>query len=136
MREILFRGKCKDSNEWVYGGYTKPDYPAKDYAIIWESWEGGAGFGTHVIPETVGQFTGLLDKNDVKIFEGDIVKTDLDFEPDERVGLVGKIVFHSCKFSFEFPLWKNSNPSPLDAFHNTEIIGNIHDNPELLEVKP
>lgn len=69
MREILFRGKRVDNGEWVYGQYLKREYPSFTDYSIW------APSGTiPVIPKTIGQFTSLLDKNGIKVFEGDKVK--------------------------------------------------------------
>ncbi len=137
MREILFRGAQKvdgaKSLIWYEGslvietdGYTGE----KEYYIQNEN-------GSYlVIPETVGQYTGLTDKNGKKIFEGDIVKTKK----------YGKIVNHSnvndydiFVVAYELCLFRLVNKYRGfnlidDGYSKLEKIGNIHDNPELLEV--
>lgn len=79
---------------------------------------------SEVIPETVGQYTGLTDKNGKKIFEGDIVKNEY--------GYIGLIVMKTCRYYIE---WQSGNFSnDLYVFADSlEVIGNIHDNPELLK---
>lgn len=125
MREILFRGAqkvdCAKSLVWYEGsliietdGYTGE----KEYYIQNEN-------GSYlVIPETVGQYTGLTDKNGKKIFEGDIVKNEY--------GYIGLIVMKTCRYYIE---WQSGNFSnDLYVFADSlEVIGNIHDNPELLK---
>ena len=89
-----------------------------------------------VLPETVGQFTGLTDKNGKKIFEGDICEVCLD--PEICVGKViwddkiasYNILFNDGKCILPLDLWLNRN-NPVWI----SVIGNIHDNPELLEVE-
>lgn len=128
MREILFRGKDEGTKKWVQGYYLKGAtrhcitcslayYPRYD-----------------VIPETVGQYTGLTDKNGKKIFEGDIVKhlRTLWGVDNSDIGTI-QWCQKTCKFyrtsKFDtvhiVEIWK-------DTAQEYEIIGNIHDNPELL----
>lgn len=123
MREMLFRGQTiykSKGNAWYKGSLITESEGAK---IVYDTtdengWE-------YVIPETVGQYTGLDDKNGNKIFEGDIV--DILTE-NEEIGVVvyengGYIVF-SDGFCVDF----------INNIHGTdvEIIGNIYDNPELM----
>jgi uncharacterized phage protein (TIGR01671 family) len=119
MREILFRGKRVENGEWVEGFVRQ--YKAETKYFIEESIEGR---DWKVIPETVGQYTGLCDKNGKKIFEGDIVR-DCD-------GRIYDIKYFDFEWIAEQPksFWIN-----IKHLKPCEIIGNIHDNPELLEVE-
>ncbi|MCE5332714.1 MAG: YopX family protein [Bacteroidales bacterium] len=151
-REILFRGKRIDNGEFAEGLLIEDDgyyYIYRSFGVCPNGYDylksGGAtvGFYVRVIPETVGQFTGLTDKNGNKIFEGDIVNIpDLEFvdfvdngtsSPDEKYedGIV-EIFFDEGVFCFNHP----NTDTPCPIFYNikeTEIIGNIHDNPGLLK---
>lgn len=149
MREILFRGKRVDNGEWIEGNLFVPDIPYAPTQIC---------FGTNVVrisydinPSTVGQYTGLLDKNGKKIFEGDIIRYT-------RTNMYAP----SCSFhkqdlvSIHLVLWDSSVSAFVQQHYSlnekrivgkgsavlyddrakeniVEIIGNIHDNPELLK---
>lgn len=117
-REILFRGKRATNGEWLYGDLLQNKCDDTTYAYI------RSETVLRVDPSTVGQFTGLRDKNGVRVFEGDIL----------RYSFMGKslwaIVWTAERASFEA---HNRNVA-LGAFAFTvgEVIGNVHDNPELL----
>ena len=147
MREILFRGKRIDNGEWVEGFYSRVtnNWEQKNVHFItcFKDLDNGETVLTRqeiVIPETIGQYTGLTDKNGKKIFEGDIVTAPY-IDP----------IFHSK--------WNEGNPTEntvvkyadgvfyieyieskhkitlfglLDGEKEAEVIGNIHDNPELM----
>ena len=138
MREILFRGQPK-KGEWIYGAYyhQKEFYGDKtDFHYIIESCdqlEDNMMNFSGVIPETIGQYTGLTDKNGTKIFEGDIVKVQDDiFGSPFCNGITGKVVYAETAFFIE-----PKNPMESQWLYNEcavyEVIGNIHDNPELLK---
>lgn len=136
MREVLFRGKRVNNGEWVEGNLFIPDKEDTPTQIC-------IGINIirinyDVIPETVGQFTGLTDKNGKKIFEGDIIKTKYGrlcivvwFSSPTYVGWDLKVVetVDNCLHT------KKPDFSDLYYSDNLEIVGNIHDNPELLEVE-
>jgi uncharacterized phage protein (TIGR01671 family) len=124
-REILFRGKRTDNNNWIEGGYCLwNDYRGSDRHVIMSK----TGFNNDIHPETIGQYIGLLDKNDTKIFEGDIVKQETD---------KAMVVSWNNRFSsfcldrdgWAFSHWFGEYTDPSKC----EVIGNIHDNPELLK---
>lgn len=148
MREILFRGKRKDNNEWAYGClyetsviYHKiPKFYILPKTILYRIWADGdllhSVYSAYIIKDkdTIGQYIGVMDKNNTKIFEGDIIKdintpihglyivADMDKEQqlyykDTRYGWVSKSII---------------NFSNLDS-RTIEVIGNIYDNPDLLK---
>lgn len=139
MREILFRGKAVDSGEWVYGipaSFRKIDNVVRATMIPEIDGEHCMSECVCVEPDTVGQYTGQYDGNGKRIFEGDIVA---GFDPDTgRTEAVGSpVVYFGAGFCTKYP----GNTPPL--YHVLErgdceylaVIGNVHDNPELLEVK-
>lgn len=130
MREILFRGKRVDNGEWIEGSLCTTIPLDEDfYTISYFDFE-GYYIEEKVIPETVGQYTGLTDKNGKKIFEGDILKHRVQGDILVERGVVeweeqhGRWVYRLNSMKPTFYL---HNP---DAF---EVIGNIHDNSELLK---
>ena len=128
MREILFRGK-RENGEWIYGLPYECDGTI-DCIRVKESIENIIAYISYkVIPETVGQYTGLTDKNGKKIFEGDIVRIS------ERGKVVnGKIIFKNAYNGGWLVADKTEQSScSLAMRNNVEVIGNIHDNPELME---
>jgi uncharacterized phage protein (TIGR01671 family) len=136
MREILFRGKTY-SNKWVYGYLIKGSID-NDFYIL----ENVGGTPFCINPETIGQFTGLLDKNGKKIFEGDIVVTRYT---NGEICSIGDIQFDCGVFGAEWTVHKehktmvggwgqlhNLRRLDDDIINHIEVIGNIHDNKELL----
>lgn len=124
MREILFRGKRIDNGEWVYGDYWH--LPEKNFYCISDK-----EFNRKIKPETVGQFTGLTDKNGKKIFEGDIVEFRTSLKK-----YYAKVYYKKGMWSLYI---KGFNGRYMLSFavendYGVKVIGNIHDNPELLEV--
>lgn len=139
MREIIFRGKRVDNDEWVYGFYFER---VRNYAglktvkhcyIKYETWD--EGFITfEVKPETVGQFTGLTDKNGNKIFEGDIVAID-EYSTFSSTGK-GFVNFYDggyTSFYGQDLLGRDCYDPLCSVCKERYIIGNIYDNKELLE---
>lgn len=170
MREILFRGKCKETKVWYTGYYInlhrttycfKEDYDNDKnndiHQIVFEQMTDWGLPNRHlrvdIIPETVGQYTGSTDKNGTKIFEGDIVefyffdkghknkKTMLIEWRDS--GFCMRELFRDYRLADDFTIidekiftYRNDVRNGVYITNNVyfvEVIGNIHDNPELLE---
>lgn len=140
MRGILFRGKRADNGKWVYGFYVYIPCASCDCGKYLESQHliqtirnnGRIGILYKVIPDTIGQYTGLKDKNGNKIFDGDIVKIR-DY-PDFG-GDYGVVRYEVPECCYVYDLKKSGDRFYLEEYDSeVEVIGNIHDNPELLEV--
>lgn len=135
MREILFRGKRKDNGEWIEGDFLQDKDLEKCYIEYFDYYSSENGpqrdyCQDEVVADTVGQYTGLTDKTGKKIFEGDIVKSGYIF---------GKVVYATAQDGYEGMAGfmvddVNDGLQNYDGFwHRVEVVGNIHDNPELLE---
>lgn len=132
MREILFRGKLKNYSEWVEGWFVgksrkAPYNPPKEKPQIIDQ----DLYSYEVIPETVGQYTGIEDRNGNKIFEGDIVS----FKRVNALGYtterVGEVKYYS-KLPIFYIFANTGDAWDWCDCENIKVIGNIHDNPELL----
>lgn len=132
MREILFRGKEFYTGEWVEGYYVKG---VTRHGIV-------KSFACHprydVIPETVGQFTGLYDKNGKRIFEGDIIlfedESPTNYEYHDCTEMrCGEIKFDEGEFYLTNRIAVEMGDLIYDGKLDGVIVGNIHDNPELLK---
>lgn len=137
MREIIFRGRRVDNGEWAYGYLVEATNVITDKKETF-IFEQDATYFTHgefacsfeVKPETVGQYTGVIDKNGKKVFEGDVV---------EYAGSCGEIVFVERRGAFMsrerdmYCEWLSNLPQYGTGI--VEIIGNIYDNKEILEGK-
>ena len=125
MREILFRGKRLDNDEWVYGllcrvGDTYANIRRMDTAVLYS-----------VLTNTIGQYTGLTDKNGKKIFEGDIVEFRTSLKK-----YYAKVYYKKGMWSLYIKGFNDRYmlSVAVENDYSVKVIGNIYDNPELLEV--
>ncbi len=143
MREILFRGKRVNNGEWVEGSYWYSRRSNTYQHFVFDD----EGVWVGVDPNTVGRFTVLTDRNGVKIFEGDIVRwhdnTELSVGGQAETVCYGRYRDADSAFDNVYAIGFYLRTSGrecvticwLDEYKNDfDIIGNIYDNPELLEV--
>lgn len=153
-REIKFRGKRLDNGEWVVGDYFKKiiirgSTEMLVHYIGWQIIDGGVTWNEYeeVDPETVGEYTGLQDENGIDIFEGDILLRKC-YNPNYNTQ--GKIVEYKSQVYYSATTnpcgWRIKNstrtggwsaPLSWSKLYNNKavVVGNIHDNPELLKIK-
>lgn len=139
-REIKFRGKLEYNGKWIYGDLLQ--YENGDVAIFRDKL---SSFGCEctemskrdrVIPDTIGQYTGLTDKNGVKIFEGDIAK-GVSHKSDSCISelipfdVIGVVEYHKEYQTLE--VRTRQAFLHIEVAIKGEVIGNIHDNPELMK---
>lgn len=128
-REIKFRGYSYKEGKWLYGNLIEKDDPQKEAPTPWVRLIHNKALDAELVTfESVGQFSGMKDKNDNDIYEGDILKYDLPGEEsDDDTEYVEAVEFNDACFNVE--------AAPLSAAVDwgCEIIGNIYQNPELLK---
>ena len=135
MRTIRFRGKSEDNSRWFYGFLQK--YQEKYgsrlciCAVSVSTWKDALLYS--VRPDTIGQFTGLLDKNGNEIYEGDILQFGNSPSGVCEVKWNESIAAFCIRFHFENEIGSRPLGEGLVEKKNIAIIGNIHDNPELMK---
>ena len=148
MRDIIFRGKRTDNNEWVYGSLVtmdddvsygvgvrvfsnmhiieKKNLEIRSFLRGCEVWSNNVMI--QIIKTSAGQYTGIKDKHGTKIFEGDVIEYRLNGEFDG----IGYVEYMDCQFYTKDKLGEEYRLTDLDKGYSIEIVGNIHDNKDLV----
>lgn len=127
MRDILFRGKRVRDGEWEFGSFVSPNMITAPM--------GEEIYGSDIVdPETVGEYTGLTDKNGKKIFEGDIIEVDRIYDTPQPRPRRFEVEWEESSGFFPLTVYGDNGDYFIDTDY-CKVIGTIYDNPELLEVE-